>query len=169
MPDHIGAQCPRPNLEACSRNEETVLMEIERATTVRAVEQSIFDANSKQSQEHHTNAKTSNRRNDAHHTSAATGQSRYGSIDQSRNTNVRGNIEQYDRGRQRNRQQQQQPQFRPFKSMPPPKRQHRQQNDNNNFPSGQRSNNNAKRNRNDAGGHNEPDLSSPQHKRRRPN
>ena len=192
MPGHINMQCSRPNLEICSRNEETLLMEIERAATVRSVEQSIVDANhSKQQVQLRGNNNQQTRQNDtANHryhrggngaTTVQQGQSRYGSIDQSRNNSNHSSsssLQPYDRGRQMDREQ---PQFRPFKSMPPPKRQHHQhsnyKNDNNNsrnYYNSDQQNNNHKRNRDGGGGsgnsnNNDPDLSPPHHKRRRPN
>ena len=197
MPGHISTQCPRPNLEVCSRNEETVLMEIERASTVRSVEQSIFDANSTQpqssSQTYRTNPKNASQHqpndNSRNHyrrdgAAAVAGQSRYGSIDRSRHNNSSSNhnnsnfnnssAPQYERGRSMYRPPEQ-PHFRPFKSMPPPKRQNHSQpdtqNDNNNTSSSSRSGQqqNHKRNRNGGGGNQDTDISPPQQKRRRPN
>jgi hypothetical protein len=201
MPGHIHTQCQRPNLEACSRNEETVVLEIERAATVRYVEQSLFDANSKQQQQQQQHSNNSNssakqqrhrqndNRNNHHHrgsgdgvaaTTNTAGQSRYGSIDRSRNSrsfqsNSSAIQQQYERGRSMHRPTQlEQPHFRPFKSMPLPSKRQNHQHDNRNNNYHNRSDSqpqNYKRNRNGGGGDNNRDLdvSSPHNKRRRPN
>jgi hypothetical protein len=107
LPGHIGAYCNRPILEVCSRNEEVVQLEIERAGTVRYVEKSLLEANTKRNEQsqddrvHHGN----NRR-------------RSGDGNQSGNNRPGNQLARYDRGRQLHRQEQ--PQFRPFKSLPPP-------------------------------------------------
>jgi hypothetical protein len=166
LPGHIGFHCQRPNLEACSRNEEAVSMEIERAATVRSVEESIFEANSSKKQQNdrstqnNRNGKAQYRGGHDHNrrsgewNSNDNGQSQYGSIDASRN-----NTQYHDRGRQIDRNQQ--PQFRPYKSVPPPSTTNRQQD----YYSQSEQNNNNKRRH---GSSNiDYDISSPQHKRRR--
>jgi hypothetical protein len=106
LPDHIGPHCHRPNLETCARNEESVLMEIERAGTVRSVESSLMEANTKQNdplQRNRGRHRSSRCRNGKDN--AGGGKDFHG--DNPRN-----------RGRPVHREEL--PHFRPFKSMPPP-------------------------------------------------
>jgi hypothetical protein len=184
MPGHIISQCHRPILDVCSRNEDIVLVEMERAATVRSVEQSVFDANVKPKQQQKDDRKINNGqqrsnsrsyvRNDTN-SSHSGGQSRYGSIDTSRYnyvnnkeskpTNERGRQLYHPQQQQQQQQQSVQPQFRPFKSVPPPttrqhNNNHHQQQQYQQAPYDQQ----HKRNRN---GQNNQDMSSPQHKRQR--
>jgi len=104
MPGHIGAFCQRPNLDVCGMNEDVARQELERASAVSSVEESIISAN------FGPNNGSINSNNN---------QQQRGGNQRSGSGVGRGQPQQEQRGRNDNRQQQQQPPYRRFNSMPP--------------------------------------------------